>query len=200
MPGYAPLEISGKRTVNGRVIVDSEFLVDNFALSQEASTHTFGSNGDLFTSQEDAVLAFGLKYLPIAQSERQEYGASIKAGPAGTFYIDSITNSAMNAGKSSSKLADWERNILRKNEKEWKAGYVHIHWNKNPTHPEFGGYTNFSSQDLIGNFAGEELYLIGPHAGVRKAVQYNSYPDSDGRYRNYYQPDDEEIFYIYYGG
>ena len=191
IPGYAPIPVQG-RIINGRTIVTSKFLMDNFALSKEAATH---QPGDTYETMEDLVLAFGLKYLQRSIAERQEYGALIKKS-GNRYYYDRVLTSENTYGIKREELSNAQRNSIRYNENEWSYGKVHIHWNQKILHPEMGG-ENFSPGDLKSKFPNEILYLIGPFGLVRKAVQYNTQQDQYGYYSSYYEPEEDGIFHIY---
>ena len=81
MPGFKPLEVSGKN-INGRTVVDSQFLMDNFALTEDQATHSVGES---FNSADDAALAWGLMYNEQSISEQKEFSSAIYINSSGRY-------------------------------------------------------------------------------------------------------------------
>ena len=113
MPGYDPMTLSaindGQVTVsvqgyesftidaasiNGKLVVNSQFLMDNFALGEMQATHL---TTDPFWSADDAAMAFGLKYNPISVKEGVEYGCNIYDYGDGTFSYGDVTKGGPNS-------------------------------------------------------------------------------------------------------
>jgi hypothetical protein len=58
----------------GRPIIDNQILMNDFGLNEWQSLH---HDGDMFVSERDAAIAFGLMYNPISIEQNLEYGANI---------------------------------------------------------------------------------------------------------------------------
>ena len=72
--------------MNERMVIDSDFLVKNFGLSETISKHVVG---DYYYSEEDAAMAFGLTYNKVSVTENIEYGAVINKDEKG-YYLPSV--------------------------------------------------------------------------------------------------------------
>ena len=138
-PGYAPIKAEG-RIVNGRTIVDSEWLKSNFNLTEYSANHL---DGGLFESVEDAILAVTLQIADKSFDEQQEYAAAINVinlRYGDRYWFTNITNSSDKAGKSLSQLTDKERREVGIQVDDNSVAYIHTHWrengNKDFTYPQ----------------------------------------------------------------
>ena len=60
--------------INGRCVIDSQILMDDFDLSKKDATHQVG---DSFNSIDDAAIAWGLSYNGDSIAKNKEYGSVI---------------------------------------------------------------------------------------------------------------------------
>ena len=106
MDGYKDLEVAGQ-IVNGRMLVDHEFLMNNFNLSEFKALH---NAGDRFDTIDDTALAFGLMYYDKSMLEHQEYGASIDRDMnrnGDKYYFNNVMTSEDTFGKRKQHCFCW---------------------------------------------------------------------------------------------
>ena len=113
------------RIVEGRAVIDSSVIKKDFALSYDESRHL---EGDLFNSEGEAAMAFGLMYHETSLNEEQEYGAGLYQTEDGKWYFDNVSNSADYAGKALEDLTREERNACGVPIDTNTT--IHTHWEK----------------------------------------------------------------------
>ena len=67
-------EDSKVKIVNGKSVMDSQILIDDFGLSETQATH---QSGDEFDTDEHAAIAWGFSYNGISISNNTEYASAI---------------------------------------------------------------------------------------------------------------------------
>ena len=189
MPGFKPMEVSG-RNINGRIIVDSKFLMDNFALSKDEATH---SVGDVFERESDAVMAFALKYHQVSLDEKQEYGANITysvVDGSSQYKLGTVTNSYQTAkngikgvgarpGVTLGNMSSYERNRVYVSVTSDTSAIVHTHWRSD-------GSLKLSNPNDYDAAKGNGAYLVNREGDV--SVSYPKYNGPMGEKFKYGEP------------
>ena len=138
------------RIVNGKSIIDSAILRNDFGLSDDESTHLAG---DSFSSPEHAAMAFGLTYLAVSKYAHEEYGATIDKKPDGTFTFDNVEWSTKEGNTN-------DRNSVNVTPNENTVSVIHTHWDPGGS-KKFspGDYQNYARARANGTFNGT-YYLV----------------------------------------
>ena len=197
MPGFKPMTLSsisstGKATVsvegqddfeidarviNGRTVVDSQFFMDNFGLSQDQATH---QSNDSFSSLDEAIVGFGLTYYPKSQASTTwtngcEYGTFLYDN--GTFSFGNVPAAIMTNTCDLGAL-DTSRGLV---------GWIHTHPNPGVGYvvEEFSGNAGGSGDGAATNLYNVPGYLVAPSGTIFglnsawKGVNVNIIPAND---------------------
>lgn len=120
----------------------------------------------VFSSEEDAVKAFGDKYAPLSKTERQEYGAVIEKNADGKYAYSNVMNSTMTAAKNGKTIdpasADKDplRNTIGYKYTSNSVATVHTHWRSD-------GNLNFSNpSDYKSTRPVDHMYLINREGDI----------------------------------
>lgn len=147
--------------INGKSVIDSQILKEDFNLTNSQATH---QEGDRFSSEQDAVLAFSLKYHQKSKKERQEYDAAINVDENGKYYFSNVVSSAGRYRKKPNALTYEER--LPTTYNVGNIGNIHTHWDTSQS-------LGFSSQDntnMIMNYhkinKSRSNYVVSPYGKV----------------------------------
>lgn len=155
--------------IGGQVVVDSDWLVEDFGFAQGTVEHQVG---DIFNSIDHTALAWSLKYYELSAAERGgkglEYGAAIYANGDGYSFGD------YNKADTS---APWQVTIPNAPSGYTRVAGIH-------THPNIAGRDNenFSSTNDYGTLGGDylwaksnnlPLYLATP-SGKVKRIEYTT--------------------------
>ena len=172
---------SDYRIINGKSVIDNSILMNDFGLDEMQSTHQPDSYE--FSREEDAALAFGLKYGQRSKDERQEYGATINKDSNGNYCFADVSNSNISAtlqGKSideGSKDTDPLRNQVAIKLSENSVAMIHTHWRSN-------GNINFSNpQDYPKNTSLTSLYLVNRDGVLYQSRKTNAQGNINGWYK-----------------
>ena len=147
MPGRAPVELGvgdyGIYIVNDRMVIKQTKLAEAIYGGDPtpAQINQFCvREGQVFSSQMDAVLAFALWFGPVSRNNEIEYGAVIDKYDNNVYKIEGIRNS--NDSNFTLDPANKERRVALEI-KENTVAIIHTHW-----HPE--GSLQHSSGDMQG--------------------------------------------------
>ena len=138
-------EFKWETIINGRTVVKSERLAGLFCYDENKFSDITLHN---YEREEDAALAFALKYLPISQNEQQEYAASINRNGS-KFVIRNINNSTSTFPDQN--LNDDMRRMVKQTIDANTSALIHTHW-----HPD--GENTFQAADYR-NKQGRNIYL-----------------------------------------
>ncbi|MDR2712406.1 MAG: DUF4329 domain-containing protein [Clostridiales bacterium] len=120
----------------------------------------------VFSSEEDAVKAFGDKYAPLSKTERQEYGAVIEKNADGKYAYTNVMNSTKTAEmrgltiNPASADKDPLRNSVSIKYTSNSVADVHTHWRSD-------GNLNFSNpSDYSSKVPVDRMYLVNRNSEI----------------------------------
>ena len=138
-------------TVGDHLVISSQWLVDNLGFSAERATH---QPGDIFSSTDNAALAWGLTYYPHSNraGRQRELSSNILLADCGGFYFDAPLEGL------------YDRVAVRPlSEGQTRMAIVHSHPRLLCLVRDFS-YARFSPGDMrIMREHGVPLYLVAPH-------------------------------------
>ena len=135
-------EYSGE-IINGRMVVDSKQLSDDFGISEKRFKH---KKNDVFYSVEDAAMAFGLSYNLKSIDEESEYGCTIYKKNEDEYSFDDIIK------------GDDEGVTHEFNDERLAVAVVHTH----------GAYAVFDENDTINRSYGNDVFSVGDAVSATK--------------------------------
>ena len=135
-------EYSGE-IINGRMVVDSKQLSDDFGISEKRFKH---KKNDAFYSVEDAAMAFGLSYNLKSIDEESEYGCTIYKKNEDEYSFDDIIK------------GDDEGVTHEFNDERLAVAVVHTH----------GAYAVFDENDTINRSYGNDVFSVGDAVSATK--------------------------------
>ena len=126
--------------INKKSVIDNSVLMRDFDLSEKASTHQAGDYD--FSREEDAALAFGLKYNNKSKSGGEEYGASINESSDGKYSFANVVHSkAQDHGNVHQVNIPCNSNTV---------AIVHIHWGNSEPRGSYSDPEDYVAVDTYG--------------------------------------------------